>query len=335
MKKYNVVIIGAGSIGAMKPDELDAPNMEFPLTHAAAVIKLNTYFNLETIIDSNFETAIKASQKWHCGAAGGIEFLPNGVTNNTDVIVIATNTENHLEAFKHVARVFKNLKIIILEKPAGMYSFECAEIRDIAEKNNIKIVVNYTRRFEPYHKLIADNIISGKYGKIYSARFHYTRGLKRDGCHAIDLANWFFGHCRSIEKHSGFAIDDYNSIDLTVPLIAEYDWCPMVTFNPCDGRKYSIFELELLTERGKISIHESGQKIMRIVPMTDGVYGNYKSLKYGLNIIETETKLKECLMNLYKEVYNYLTIGEEVSCDINDAMKVHKVIEHITNKRRL
>jgi hypothetical protein len=139
----------------------------------------------------------------------------------------------------------------------------------------------------------------------------------------------------SIEKHSEFSIDDYSKDDLTIPLIAEYERCPMVTFNPCDGRKYSIFELELLTEKGKISIYESGQKIMLVKPSADNVYGKYNSMKYDLNVKVIDTNLKSCLMNLYNEGYNYLTTGENVSCTVLDAMKVHDVIESIQHKRSI
>jgi predicted dehydrogenase len=176
---------------------------------------------------------------------------------------------------------------------------------------------------------VANNILDNKYGKIYSARFHYTRGLKRDGCHAIDLANWFFGKCITASKHSNFYLDDYSGSDLTIPVVAEYERCPLVTFNPCDGRKYSIFELEILTEKGKISIYESGQKIMLVKPSPDNVYGRYNSLKYGLNVTELTTQLKESLVFLYRDVYNYLTTGEDVSCTLKDALEVHRIIETI------
>jgi len=335
MKKFNVVIIGAGSIGAMKPNELDAPNMEYPLTHAAAVVKSYDCFKLYTIIDTNFELAIIASHKWGCGCAKTISHLTMDLRSSIDVAVIAVNTENHLQTVINVINGFPKLKVIVLEKPCGENSHECNEIRSLGIAHNVKIIVNYTRRFEPCHKTLADNIVSGKYGKIYSARFHYTRGLKRDGCHAIDLANWFFGDCVSIERHSRFEIDDYSKNDLTIPLIAEYERCSLVTFNPCDGRKYSIFELELLTEKGKISIYESGQKIMLVKPSADNVYGKYNSMKYDLNVKVIDTNLKSCLMNLYKEVYDCLTVDDGISCTIINALRVHKVIESIKDRRGL
>lgn len=328
MKKFNVVLIGAGSIGAMKPDDLDGPDKEYALTHASALYKLKSYFNLVCIVDNNYEMAIKASEKWGCGSSQYLGFLTAEFRKSIDVAVIAVNTENHLSMVQHSIVNFPNLKMIVLEKPCGDSTQECYQILSKSSENRfpIAVAVNYTRRYEPFHRIIASNILDGKYGKIYSARFHYTRGLKRDGCHAIDLANWFFGKCISAEKHSNFHIDDYSKEDLTIPVVAEYERCPLVTFNPCDGRKYSIFELEILTEKGKISIYESGQKIMLVKPSPDNVYGKYNSLKYDLNVTETTTRLKESLIFLYRDVYNYLTTGEDVSCNLNDALSVHKFI---------
>ena len=61
MKKYNALIIGAGSIGALKPDKLDNIKSKNILTIAHA-FKKNPQINLIGIIDIDKNKAIEAGK---------------------------------------------------------------------------------------------------------------------------------------------------------------------------------------------------------------------------------------------------------------------------------
>ena len=61
--RYTAVLLGAGSIGALKPNEFDSPDTEEILTHAHAIYN-HPKINLLGIIDSNINKAKKAGNKW-------------------------------------------------------------------------------------------------------------------------------------------------------------------------------------------------------------------------------------------------------------------------------
>ena len=136
---YNVLIIGAGSIGALKPNEFDSPTTDNILTHAHAV-KAHPQFNLMGIMDTDLQKMMEASNKWDC--MGINNFFADVIKkpNKIDVVVIATPTETHFEIYNRINNW--NLKAIIIEKPCTNDMLQCKTM--ITDK---RIIVNYTRRF--------------------------------------------------------------------------------------------------------------------------------------------------------------------------------------------
>ena len=111
---YNIVLIGAGSIGSNKPDELDSPKTKYPLTHAHALYNLHREkkVNWLGIVDINPVKLQMATQKWDCH---GFDLL-EGIKQDIDIIVIAVDTKVHYGFIKAVA-IDRKPKIIIIEKP--------------------------------------------------------------------------------------------------------------------------------------------------------------------------------------------------------------------------
>ena len=68
---YNVLIIGAGSVGTSKPDKYDSPLTENILTHAHAVYN-NDDLKIIGIVDKDLKKAKKAGKKWSCFYYGNI-----------------------------------------------------------------------------------------------------------------------------------------------------------------------------------------------------------------------------------------------------------------------
>jgi len=67
MKYKNWLIIGAGSIGALKPNELDSPTTENILTHAHALHRLRGRREIDDffIVDVDEEKAGEACVRWN------------------------------------------------------------------------------------------------------------------------------------------------------------------------------------------------------------------------------------------------------------------------------
>jgi len=310
--KYNALIIGAGSIGSTKPDQYDSPTTKNILTHAHAV-STHENIRLSGIIDSDYEKALKAADKWGCVWFTGIDGLIGD-----DIVVIATPTETHLEMVQQV-KAKLNPKIIILEKPCGMNLDQARNIKAIA--GNTPIAVNYIRRYDPVIQNQRENLLRST---VYSATFKYCRGMIRDGSHMIDILNWFFGDCLLFEKHSP-VYEDYSPEDPTYSAHAIWARCPLVSIQAINGMVCDMFELDVMTSIGSYRLvnHFNQQKV-RILD-SEKMYGNYTSLNETDEIVNN-TFLGTDMLRLYDNVIGYLEGREALKCTIDDAIKVHEVI---------
>jgi len=315
---YNIVLLGAGNIGSDKPDELDSPKTEFPLTHAHALYNLHREkkINWLGIIDTNAVQRYKATKKWGCL---GFELLEE-IKQNIDIIIVAISTDTHYGFLKEVA-IKRKPKIIIIEKPFCNNLEQAKEISALAKRAGIKIIVNYTRRFIKEYSWIKIKLMKEQ---IYNAKLTYGHGLIREACHAIDLFNWWFGDLLHGNILGYFGIADYSEGDKTYPVFLSYRYCPSVFLCPVDGREYCIFEIDIFTDKGRILISDSGATYTEWGLEKEGIYGNYNRISH--NGTTSEIELRNGLTNLYTTVLN----GEEI-CTEKEAIEVHKVYEKILN----
>lgn len=326
---YKVAIIGCGSIGANKDDKIDSPITENILTHAHAVYQ-NPKLELQALVDSNKEQLQKAIKKWQPKSAfNTIEQLFDS-PEKMDIIVVAVPTEYHLEVLNKIINCSEDKKpqLIICEKP---FCNSYDEANKIWEENTQKeippILINYIRRFDPQHQEIKKWIDEERFGKALNCRVLYTRGLKRDGCHAIDLMNWFFGNCKTFSLNFFNSIIDRVVSDPTITIFAEYQKCPSVIFQPCDGRKYGIFEIDICFEQARLRLIDNGL-YYELYPLTDENEWGHKSLSYKLtDVVRKETKLQYAMYYLYENAIGYLEGRQGLFCVPDDAIEVHKIIK--------
>jgi predicted dehydrogenase len=317
---YNVLIIGAGSIGAMKPDEYDSPTTENILTHAHAAYA-NKKTKLIGIIDIDRGKAIKASAKWECDFSTDIG---NFIHKEIDIVIVSCNTENHAEVILEAEEKLSP-KFFIVEKP---FCSSYNELLKISHLNH-KIAVNYLRRYESYHRHLISAVNRHVYGEVYSAIFKYVRGLERDGCHAINLIQALFGEILNYKKINNDR-NDYNDEDLTDSYLFETKGCNNIMLVGCDGRKYDIFEFDLICEKAIISLKDHGLKIETRIPEIEKVYGNYKSIEPFGKV--RETFLSKSLENVLMNVVNHLEGLTYLYCPAKDASDTRFVIDNLRGK---
>ncbi len=325
MKAYTAAVIGAGSIGGLKPSEYDSPGSDNILTHCHA-IQAHQNTNLIAVVDTNKEKAKEVAKKWDTHWYTSIPELYYDQGVWPDIIVVATPTETHQTILMQIQHYSPGL--VICEKPFTDSIQQARDIIEAYEKANIPLMVDYIRRFDPTVQKVKDTIETRSMGKAQSCRVIYNRGLKREGSHAIDLCNYLFGKC-----WEGFIVDahhlltDYSEADPTYAVHLEYESCPHVFLTPADGRQFSIFEVDILLEGGRIIFYEHGLKCAVFKVMPEPVYGDYETLCYSPTT--RETGLNRALWNLVDNAVAHLDEGEALLCSGGEALRVHEVLERL------
>jgi len=336
MNTYKVAIIGAGSIGANKPDHIDYPNGPNVLTHAHAV-SAHPRTELMAFVDTDNAKAVAACEKWDVDAMyPSVDVM--AIECKPDIVIVAVPTELHYDILMDILDRPSHPKLIIAEKPFCQHGHQAITTESLYKDCNVPIMVDYIRRFSPGHQEIKKQIESGKFGKALNCRVLYTRGLRHEGCHAIDLMRSFFGECGNLlfpkmrkENFINYmslpGIHDRDGQDPSLHIHYEFEKCNDIIFQPCDGRKYGIFEVDICFENCRIRLIDNGL-YYEMYPITEENEWGHKSLNYQLtDVLRRETGLNLALYSLINNAVNFLDGKEQLLCRAKDAIAVHEILE--------
>lgn len=328
--KKKVLIVGCGSIGALKPELYDRKLGANILTHAHAVTE-HPKTELAGVMDIDTTKMAVAQKKWDVPLGGTTLdiFWDRGI----DIAIIATDTSQHSGVMKEVLHKVKP-SVIICEKPFGNNIKEALAMKKMADRQGVPIMVNYLRRYNKHIQDLALDIHIGKYGKVFNCTLKYTRGLKREASHGIDLMRYLFGSFLGGAGVLGESnISDFSKKDPTVAAHLSFLACPNCFLIPVDGRAYSLFEMDIYTEVCRIQLTANGNKINYYIPEQETTYGQYLSL--------SETPWSEEYTNLTITLVDVIGNAEEIAsgngkaiCSSIDAIAVHEIINYMTTRKK-
>ena len=190
--KFRCGVIGLGRIGCGFDDNINKKSID---THAGAYHS-NNKIKFVALCDTEKDKLLKYGKKYD---------IQNTYTDyqkmfqelQLDIISICTLADSHLdivnEAVKH------NVKGIFLEKPISDSLKNANEIIKICKINNIKLQIDFQRRFDPIYHSIKNIINNNHFGKIQHCSVYYGAGIAKTGSHFIDLARFFFGEIDSVK----------------------------------------------------------------------------------------------------------------------------------------
>lgn len=318
MEKIRVLIIGAGKI-ASGFDSTDI-NDESIFTHAKAV-KLHHGLELVGFVDVNDKVLQESCKKWNVKGYTSIEKAFEECS--IDIVVIAVPDKWHYKIMK--ALINFPIKLIFTEKPFTETLTQSYELIDLY-KNLCPIAINYTRRYSEGFKTIRERIKKNEFGRFLLGTGYYGKGFKHNGSHMVDLLYYFFDSVRVISKFN--SVNDYSDMDLTYSLILEVNGKNFV-MHGLSQQFYTVFEMELYFERGKINIKNSGFDIE--------VYGVEKSEQFiGYGYLKSKeiinTFLNKAMYNAYVNIYDYLTKKTPLICTAKESIKLLELANNCEKK---
>ena len=319
--KYKALIIGAGSIGALKPDEFDSPESKQIYTHAHACYS-HPNIDLVGIVDHDMDKAEQAANKWNTIPFDSIKIFYNSFLElykgaSPDIVIVATNTNTHYDII-HQLIPYKP-KVIICEKPFCSNLEQAHNISELCKDAGINLIVNYTRTFVPELKQLSDDLKNGVYGEVYNFTLRYSRGLMREACHAFYWCLQTFGgmsvwHNNHLE---GFIYDSPMKGDYSALLSFKTKSLVNISFIPI-GSAYSTYNADIYTEKGRIELLNNW-KTIRFHENVKSTYGDYKAT--GLLFEDKQTQLDQALSFLLDHAIFSMNI--DLPVDVQ-ALDVHR-----------
>jgi len=326
-----VCLVGLGSIGALKPDDIDFNGSTNILTHANA-ITVHQETTLHAVIDKSTEKLKAVTKKWYPeNCFNTVEQMYAVLqTDPPDIVIVATPTNTHYQVINDILKYSgKNQpKLIIAEKPFCSNTKETQTIIQECDQRNIPIMIDYIRRFSDGHKEIKKYTESEKFGKVQNVRIAYTRGW-HDCCHAVDICRYFFGDCLNAEILNRNGINDRDPNDLTYDYKMSFEKCSNVVFQGCDGRKFGIFEIDIVFDKARIRLIDNGLQY-EIYPVAERNEWGHPAMEYSLSsVIRQETGLNTSLYGLIDNAVSTIRGESKPLCSGSDALHVHLIKDSI------
>ena len=282
---YRAAVIGCGYIGS-RVEELAPGNVA---SHAGAY-KAATGTELVGVFDADAERAQAAAAHWGTAAFPSLEALLGEA--KPQIVSICSPTEFHA-AQAEACLKDEAVVAVLAEKPLAASITEAKSLAALARSLAKPLAVNYSRRFDPGHQQVAREIRDGKLGRIQHVSGWYTKGIRHNGSHMLDLLSWFFGGVASAEVtavHHWNDQSDDPGIDADIEYSSQGDETgARARIFGCDAAAHNIFELFILGEAGRMRLSEGGHRIERQLVGDDRHNPGYRALG-PVEIIQTVMK---------------------------------------------
>ena len=189
---YRVAVIGLSGISIAKPERQLGPYRSLlPHSHVSAYFA-SPLTEIVAVCDI-FPAAIdRFRETWQSDATGYTDFRE--MLANEEIDLLSIVTPDHLHADSFVAACEAGVKGIYCEKPISTTLEDADRMIAAAEASGTKVVVNHTRRFDPFYRHARWMVEQGTIGAVQ--QIMGTMGgeramLFRNGTHVIDTMLFF------------------------------------------------------------------------------------------------------------------------------------------------
>lgn len=312
------VVIGAGMIGSA----LDYRKFIAPLTHAGGY-KVSPYFTLGGIYDENEEKKRKAGEYWDCPLYDSVEELLTKAS--PDVVSVCIPSNKQPDVLQRLLGY--PIKAVIAEKPLSKNYAISSKIIDAYERAGIPLFVNYTRRYVPLYKELAQKFQNDE--KVLTASIKYAKGLNHNGSHAIDTARLLFGDIIEAKPLSQRA--DYWEDDPTISAFIKLHHCEELFLQSLDQRYFTHFEIDIITTKGRYNIHKDSQQLdIYTINPEAGIPSGAR-----LEFVETvDTHHDKAMLNLLDEVSSIIYKRKQQIYPAVQSLATQDVIDSLSKSLR-
>jgi predicted dehydrogenase len=249
---YKVLIIGCGNMAGGY--DLLQHEDALPLGHAKAFSK-HGGFELAACVDPDAAKRAAFQQRWQV-PAGFDNFQEAAASGHFDVISICSPTHAHAADIQSALAL--KPKLIFCEKPVTSQLQESQRAVQACADQQVLLAVNYSRRWSPQVTQLKTELAEGHWGAVRSVSAVYNKGLLNNGSHMIDLLLALFGPLHIVSV--GQAVADFFPDDPTVDITLHTEQGQPIQLNVAHAQDYTLFEMQIVTEKGVISMEEGGAR---------------------------------------------------------------------------
>jgi len=248
--RKKILLVGCGRIGA----GYGAKKLQND-SHAAVLSGIEG-FEL-VLYDKNHQRASSAAELL------GVQSLKN--LDQKSLIdltcaVICSPTHTHAEYLSKFLQA--QTPLIVCEKPMCASASELESLQSLKRNSATRVVVNYSRRFQPSYSTLARRI-AGHLGQepLRAISVRYQRGFLNNASHALDTIQFLTGwRLSQAQVHASSGVDDEFKDDPTLSCLGEWNDAALSIVGLPNVR-FSFFEIDLFFERSAVRLRDRGDMV--------------------------------------------------------------------------
>jgi len=273
-------IVGCGRIGCAFDDD---PKRGYISTHAGAYVRTP---GVELVALSDVDEAKLARYGDRFNVAGRyVDYEAMLDEARLDVLSVCTWNHTHLPIIE--AAVRRGVKAVFCEKPLADSLESADRILRLCEQAGVVLLVNHSRRFDPFHQEIAAFIRDERLGRVQQGTAYYTAGLANTGSHLLDLLRFYLGDAAWVVGLPSAAAAP-NPADPNIDGVVGFRQGSHVALQACDVASYLIFEVHLLGTEGRLGVVSSGFGLEYEAAGPSGRFAGYRELARTASPIPTD-----------------------------------------------
>ena len=267
------LLVGAGNIGALY--DIDREPDAYPLTHLSALTTCQQIGWID-VLETNPEHVrrIKRNQKIrHCFASLA-ELRAH--TDNYTIACVATPGDTHFSILEALNKSAINIGHVLCEKPLFSAPEEFHAQASEIKQMKFPVTVNYPRTWSIDNTSLLDQAATYDLGACTSVVASYGKGLKNNGSHMINLLLNLFGgtpEITSVGRHGTNELCHDPTLSFGLLLNGHE-----IAVTATSSQSFSLFEVDLRFERGRLILKDGGRVIERYTPVADPDYSGYTIL---------------------------------------------------------
>lgn len=269
--RLRVLIVGCGNIAG--GFDVSGSEGDLPLTHVGAYAR-HPEFEVTACIepDADRREAYMAQWKILSGYASFEDMTKQPQT--FDIVSICSPTVAHDHDLQRALTL--KPRAIFCEKPVTPSAAMTARWVQACASAGVLLAVNHTRRWAPDVVRLQEELRSGAWGAVRSVVGHYNKGLLNNGGHMVDLLLYLLGPLSV--AWAGPAVFDFWQDDPSVAAVLVSEQGIPIHLSTADARDYALFELEILTSNGVITMENGGLNWRQRKIVDDPHFKGYKRL---------------------------------------------------------
>jgi len=235
-----------------------------------------------------------------------------------DVVSVATPDSTHASVLKDLTAY--SPKLIFCEKPLALSLADAAEVMELyGTSTTTAVQVNYLRRFVPAFRTVKAAINAGQYGKFLTGSGAYVKGFLHNGSHMVDLLRFWLGEIDSMDRlTAGLEETALTAADPELSVYLRFAGGGAFTIQSLPGNPYWLFEMDLLFEKKRLRILDSGLFIQEYDPCDSREFPGTVEL---VGTTQRPTELGQAMKFAVKNIRGHLLQAEPLLCPLPEALK--------------